>query len=90
VSSDTITLDYYGPVAILSNNRPQRHNAASHGVCAQDKQRTVEEIPGVFSGDRKLGLRDHLLDRSSRQRGGGCAASLWQRRKVFARQRLHS
>jgi enoyl-CoA hydratase/carnithine racemase len=29
VSSDTITLDYDGPVAILSNNRPQRHNAAN-------------------------------------------------------------
>lgn len=29
MSSDTITLDYDGPVAILSNNRPQRHNAAN-------------------------------------------------------------
>ncbi len=29
MSSDTITLEYDGPVAILSNNRPQRHNAAN-------------------------------------------------------------
>ena len=29
MGSDTLTLDYDGPVAILSNNRPDRHNAAN-------------------------------------------------------------
>jgi len=35
VSSDTITLEYDGPVAILSNNRPQRHNAANDEMDAR-------------------------------------------------------
>lgn len=35
MSSDTITLEYDGPVAILSNNRPQRHNAANDEMDAR-------------------------------------------------------
>jgi len=35
VSSDTITLEYDGSVAILSNNRPQRHNAANDEMDAR-------------------------------------------------------
>jgi enoyl-CoA hydratase/carnithine racemase len=30
VSSDTILLEYDGPVAIMSNNRPEKHNAANN------------------------------------------------------------
>ena len=30
MSSDTITLEFDGPVAILSNNRPEKHNAANN------------------------------------------------------------
>lgn len=33
--SDTITLEYDGPVAILSNNRPDRHNAANNEMDAR-------------------------------------------------------
>jgi enoyl-CoA hydratase/carnithine racemase len=29
VSDEPVLLDYDGPVAIVSNNRPERHNAAS-------------------------------------------------------------
>ena len=32
MSSDTILLDYDGPVAILSNNRPDKHNAANDAM----------------------------------------------------------
>jgi enoyl-CoA hydratase/carnithine racemase len=35
MGSDTITLDYDGPVAILSNNRPDRHNAANNEMDAR-------------------------------------------------------
>jgi enoyl-CoA hydratase/carnithine racemase len=35
VGSDTITLEYDGPVAILSNNRPDRHNAANNEMDAR-------------------------------------------------------
>lgn len=35
MSSDTITLEYDGPVAILSNNRPDRHNAANNEMDAR-------------------------------------------------------
>ena len=35
MSSNTITLEYDGPVAILSNNRPQRHNAANDEMDAR-------------------------------------------------------
>ena len=55
----------------------------------QHELRAVQEIPRVFSGDRELRLRDHLLDRRSRQRRACRAADIRQRRKVFARQRLH-
>ena len=30
MSSETITLEYDGPVAIMSNNRPEKHNAANN------------------------------------------------------------
>lgn len=35
MASDTITLEYDGPVAILSNNRPERHNAANNEMDAR-------------------------------------------------------
>jgi enoyl-CoA hydratase/carnithine racemase len=35
VGNDTITLEYDGPVAILSNNRPDRHNAANNEMDAR-------------------------------------------------------
>ena len=35
MGSDTITLEYDGPVAILSNNRPERHNAANNEMDAR-------------------------------------------------------
>ena len=35
MGSDTITLEYDGPVAILSNNRPDRHNAANNEMDAR-------------------------------------------------------
>ena len=35
MASDTITLEYDGPVAILSNNRPDRHNAANNEMDAR-------------------------------------------------------
>ena len=30
MSSETITLEFDGPVAIMSNNRPEKHNAANN------------------------------------------------------------
>lgn len=33
--SDTITLEYDGPVAVLTNNRPDRHNAANNEMDAR-------------------------------------------------------
>jgi hypothetical protein len=36
----------------------------AHRVGAQHEQRTVEEEPRVFTGDRKLRLRDHLAEAS--------------------------
>jgi enoyl-CoA hydratase/carnithine racemase len=35
VSSDPITLDFDGPVAIMSNNRPEKHNAANDAMDAR-------------------------------------------------------
>lgn len=35
MSSDTITLELDGPVAILSNNRPEKHNAANNEMDAR-------------------------------------------------------
>ena len=35
MGNDTLTLDYDGPVAILSNNRPDRHNAANNEMDAR-------------------------------------------------------
>jgi enoyl-CoA hydratase/carnithine racemase len=35
VSSDTITLEFDGPVAIMSNNRPDKHNAANNEMDAR-------------------------------------------------------
>jgi enoyl-CoA hydratase/carnithine racemase len=35
MGSDTITLEYDGPVAILSNNRPDKHNAANNEMDAR-------------------------------------------------------
>jgi enoyl-CoA hydratase/carnithine racemase len=35
MGSDTITLEYDGPVAVLTNNRPDRHNAANNEMDAR-------------------------------------------------------
>jgi enoyl-CoA hydratase/carnithine racemase len=35
VTSDTITLEFDGPVAIMSNNRPEKHNAANNEMDAR-------------------------------------------------------
>ena len=32
MSSELITLEYEGPVAVLSNNRPDKHNAANDAM----------------------------------------------------------
>ena len=61
----------------------------AHRVGPQHEQRAVQEIPRVFAGDRKLRLRDHLLDGAARQRRARRAAGFGQRRKILARQRLH-
>ncbi len=65
-----------------------RHQA--HRVRPQDEQRAVEEVARVFAGDRKLRLRDHLLQHVARQRRAVGAGAVRQRRKVLARQRLHA
>ena len=38
----------------------------AHRVGPQHEQRAVQKIPGVLAGDRKLRLRDHLLERALR------------------------
>ena len=40
--ADLITLEYDGPVAILSNNRPEKHNAANDEMDAQLWERLAE------------------------------------------------
>ncbi len=35
MSADTIRLEYDGPVAVLSNNRPEKHNAANNAMDAR-------------------------------------------------------
>jgi len=42
MGSDLIELEYDGPVAILSNNRPEKHNAANDAMDAQLWQRLGE------------------------------------------------
>jgi hypothetical protein len=46
------------------------------------------EIPGVFTGDRKLRLGDHFVDRAALERRGRRAAGFRQRRKILTRQGL--
>ena len=75
-------------------HRDERQSVAirrdeAHRVAAQDEQRAIEEIAGVFAGNRKLRLGDHLLERGSRKHHRRSAAALRQRRKILARQRLH-
>ena len=61
----------------------------AHRVRPQHEQRAVQKIPRVLAGDRKLRFGDHLFERCSRQRRGCRPAAFGQRRKIFARQRLH-
>jgi len=42
MADDLITLEYDGPVAILSNNRPDKHNAANDAMDAQLWERLAE------------------------------------------------
>ena len=44
MGSDTITLEYDGPVAILSNNRPDRHNAANNEIAMESLEICVEKL----------------------------------------------
>jgi enoyl-CoA hydratase/carnithine racemase len=49
VSSDTILLDVDGPVAVMTNNRPDRHNAANNEMDARlwEILRELHERPDV-------------------------------------------
>src|SRR5215468_4657142 len=42
MADDFITLEYDGPVAVLSNNRPDKHNAANDAMDAQLWQALAE------------------------------------------------
>ena len=62
----------------------------AHRVRPQHELRAVQEIPRVFAGDRKLRLRDHLLQRCTRQRRASRSPpASGRRREILARQRLH-
>ena len=50
MSSETITLEFDGPVAILSNNRPEKHNAANN-----EMDERLWEVLGELN--RREGLR---------------------------------
>ncbi len=49
MGSELITLEYDGPVAILSNNRPERHNAANDAMDTRlwECLRELHERPGL-------------------------------------------
>jgi len=49
VASDTILLEFDGPVAVMTNNRPERHNAANDEMDARlwEVLAEIHERPGV-------------------------------------------
>ena len=61
--SDTILLEYDGPLAIVSNNRPDKHNAANDEMDARLWE-ILEEL------QQRAGLRAIIWRGSQRARSG--------------------